>query len=120
MIPQWKSDTPIYLQLYEQVVERIIEGVLLEGDALPSMRKLAAEYQLNPLTISKSYQMLQDEGVVEKQRGKGLYICPGAQDKLLAREREQFMTNEWPSIKTKILRLKLNEKELLSELKENG
>ena len=118
MAQQWQADTPIYLQLYQQVVSRILEGNIQEGEALPSVRKVAAEYQLNPLTISKAYQMLQDENIVEKQRGKGLFVKAGAKQTMLVRERQQFLQQQWPSIVTQIKRLQLSPEELLAGLEE--
>jgi GntR family transcriptional regulator len=114
MTPQWDSEKPIYLQLYQQVVARILDGYIKEGEALPSVRKVAAEYQVNPITISKAYQMLQDEQVVEKQRGKGLFVKSGAQELMLDRERETFLVQQWPEILKQITRLKLSAKQLLT------
>ena len=114
MTPQWNPDKPIYLQLYQQVITRILDGYIKEGEALPSVRKVAAEYQLNPITISKAYQMLQDEKVVEKQRGKGLFVMPGAQGLMLDRERESFLSHQWPEIVKQITRLKLSPEQLLT------
>ena len=108
MTPQWDSEKPIYLQLYQQVVARILDGYITEGEALPSVRKVAAEYQVNPITISKAYQMLQDEQIVEKQRGKGLFVKPGAQELMLDRERETFLVQQWPEILKQITRLNLS------------
>ncbi len=116
MTPQWDPEKPIYLQLYQQVVTRILEGYIKEGEALPSVRKVAAEYQLNPITISKAYQMLQDEQIVEKQRGKGLFVKTGAQDLMLERERENFLSHQWPEILNQISRLKLSAEQLLSDI----
>ena len=114
MTPKWDPEKPIYLQLYQQVVTRILDGYIKEGEALPSVRKVAAEYQLNPMTISKAYQMLQDEAVVEKQRGKGLFVMPGAQVLMLDRERESFLSHQWPTVLKQITRLKLSPEQLLS------
>jgi GntR family transcriptional regulator len=114
MTPQWDSEKPIYLQLYQQVVARILDGYITEGEALPSVRKVAAEYQVNPITISKAYQMLQDEQIVEKQRGKGLFVKPGAQELMLERERETFLVQQWPAILKQITRLNLSAKQLLA------
>ena len=114
MTPQWDPEKPIYLQLYQQVVTRILDGYIKEGEALPSVRKVAAEYQLNPITISKAYQMLQDEHVVEKRRGKGLFVLAGAQELMLNRERERFLVQQWPEVLMQISRLKLSAEELLS------
>ena len=120
MAQQWQSDTPIYLQLYQQVVSRILDGNIQEGEALPSVRKVAAEYQLNPLTISKAYQMLQEKQIVEKQRGKGLFVKAGVQGLILARERQLFLEQQWPSIIEKIERLQLSPEQLLLSAREKG
>ena len=109
----WDADTPIYIQLYQQVITRIMDGHIKEGEALPSVRNVAAEYQLNPITISKAYQMLQDEQIVVKQRGKGLFVNPDVQEKILVRERASFLAQEWPSVLRKISRLKLSVEQLL-------
>lgn len=118
MPTQWDPDTPIYIQLYQQVLSRILDGYIVEGEALPSVRKVAAEYQLNPITISKAYQMLQDENIVEKQRGKGLFVNQGVQDIILNRERETFLTSQWPKIVEQINRLKLSTEDLLQPITE--
>ena len=118
MITHWNTDTPIYIQLYQQVIKRILDGNVAEGDALPSVRNVAAEYRLNPVTISKAYQMLQDENIVEKQRGKGLFVLPGVKNKILERERDSFLRNEWPAILQQIRRLKLSAEQLLVTPKE--
>ena len=113
MTQHWNNETPIYLQLYQTVVRRILDGVLQEGEALPSVRNVAAEYQLNPVTISKAYQLLQDEQIVDKQRGVGLFINEGAKQQILQRERETFLTDEWPKIIAQIERLQLSTEQLL-------
>mgnify|MGYP000589667115 FL=1 len=118
MPTQWDPDTPIYIQLYQQVVTRILDGYITEGEPLPSVRKVAAEYQLNPITISKAYQMLQDENIVEKQRGKGLFVKHGVQDTILNRERENFLSAQWPKILEQINRLKLSTEDLLQPITE--
>jgi GntR family transcriptional regulator len=120
MTPQWDSEKPIYLQLYQQVIARILDGYIKEGEALPSVRKVAAEYQINPITISKAYQMLQDEQVVEKQRGKGLFVIPGAQELMLERERGLFLSQQWPEVLKQITRLKLSAEQLLSNPTESN
>ena len=114
MTSQWDADKPIYLQLYQQVLTRILDGYIKEGEALPSVRKVASQYQINPITISKAYQMLQDEDIVEKQRGKGLFVKPGAQEFMLERERAAFLTQQWPQIFQQITRLKLSAEQLLA------
>ena len=114
MTTQWNADIPIYIQLYQQVITRILDGHIVEGEALPSVRKVAAEYQVNPITISKAYQMLQDEGIVEKQRGKGLFVKQGVQAFVLTRERESFLRQQWPQILQQINRLKLSPEQLLT------
>ena len=114
MTTHWDTDTPIYVQLYQTVVKRILDGNLSEGEALPSVRNVAAEYRLNPVTISKAYQMLQDQQIVEKQRGIGLFIVRGVKEKILARERSSFLTQEWPRILQQIQRLQLSAEQLLT------
>ena len=119
MTIHWNGDAPIYIQLYQQVIKRILDGNIREGEALPSVRKVASEYQLNPVTISKAYQMLQDEQYVEKQRGKGLFVKTGAANNILEKERNSFLTIEWPLILQQILRLKLSVEELPNTIEEN-
>lgn len=113
MDPKWNEDQPIYRQLRDRVVAMILEGVLVDGDALPSVRNVAAEYRLNPLTVLKGYQELVDEGLVEKKRGRGMFVNEGAQTKLLKAERERFLEKEWPQVVVRIERLDLDAAELL-------
>ena len=113
MDPKWNEDQPIYRQLRDRVVTMILEGVLGDGDALPSVRNVAAEYRLNPLTVLKGYQELVDEGLVEKKRGRGMFVNAGARDKLLRDERQRFVEKEWPEIMATIQRLGLDVAELL-------
>jgi|TARA_B110000483_G_scaffold89471_1_gene110427 GntR family transcriptional regulator len=113
MDPKWNKDQPIYRQLRDRVVAMILEQVLGDGDALPSVRNVAAEYQLNPLTVLKGYQKLVDEGLVEKKRGRGMFVNDGAHVMLLKAERQRFMEKEWPEIIATISRLDLDVKELL-------
>ena len=96
MDPKWNEDQPIYRQLRDRVVAMILEGVLADGDALPSVRNVAAEYRLNPLTVLKGYQVLANEKLVEKKRGRGMFINDGARVKLLKVERQRFFEKEWP------------------------
>ena len=112
MQPKWDDNQPIYRQLKERVLEMILDGDLVDGDALPSVRTVAAEYQLNPLTVLKGYQALVDDGLVEKQRGKGMFVTSGARDRLLASERQRFVEEEWPRVLTTIERLGLELDEL--------
>lgn len=114
MDPKWSEDLPIYRQLRDRVVEMILEGVLGDGDALPSVRNVAAEYRLNPLTVLKGYQELVDEGLVEKKRGRGMFVTDGAQKQLLKDERRRFVDKEWPKVLETIDRLGLDAAELLS------
>lgn len=122
MDPNWNDSQPIYRQLRDRVVEMILEGVLGDGDALPSVRSVAAEYRLNPLTVLKGYQELVDEGLVEKRRGRGMFIMEGAKKALLAGERELFLNEQWPSVVATIRRLGLDLDDLVeiarSELEE--
>ena len=116
MDPKWNEDQPIYRQLRDRVVAMILEGVLADGDALPSVRNVAAEYRLNPLTVLKGYQELVDEELVEKKRGRGMFVTEGARKKLLKDERQRFLDKEWPLIVATIDRLGLNAEELLTQV----
>lgn len=116
MDPKWNEDQPIYRQLRDRVVAMILEGVLEDGDALPSVRNVAAEYRLNPLTVLKGYQELVDEELVEKKRGRGMFVTEGARKKLLKDERQRFLEKEWPGIVATIDRLGLSAEELLAEV----
>ncbi len=123
MDPKWNEDLPIYRQLRDRVVAMILEGVLGDGDALPSVRNVAAEYRLNPLTVLKGYQELVDEGLVEKKRGRGMFINDGARKQLLKDERQRFVQKEWPKVVETINRLGLDLDDLLNDaekMKETG
>lgn len=113
MDPKWSEDLPIYRQLRDRVVAMILEGVLTDGDALPSVRNVAAEYRLNPLTVLKGYQELVDEGLVEKKRGRGMFVNSGARKQLLKDERRRFIEKEWPKVVETIDRLGLDVTDLL-------
>jgi GntR family transcriptional regulator len=115
MDPKWNEDQPIYRQLRDRVVAMILEEVLVEGDALPSVRNVAAEYRLNPLTVLKGYQELVDEGLVEKKRGRGMFVNEGALVMLLKAERERFLEKEWPKVVATIQRLHLDAADLLKQ-----
>ena len=111
---EWNDREPIYRQLCDRVVEMILDGVLKEGDPLPSVRSVAAEYRVNPLTVLKSYQQLVDEGLVEARRGLGMFVVDGARKLLLKGEREKFLAEEWPKIQETIQRLGLSVDDLLN------
>jgi len=113
MDPQWDESLPIYRQLRDRVVAMILEGVLREGDALPSVRSVAAEFRLNPLTVLKGYQQLVDENLVEKRRGRGMFVSSGARAALMKDERQRFLDGEWPRVYATIQRLGLSAAELL-------
>ena len=110
---EWSDGAPIYRQLKERVVAMMLDGVLKPGDALPSVRQVAAEYRLNPITVSRAYQELADEAIVEKRRGLGMYVTEGASEKLLNSERERFLHEEWPLVLERIQRLGLSLERLL-------
>ena len=110
---EWSDGAPIYRQLKERVVAMLLDGLLKPGDALPSVRQVAAEYQLNPITVSRAYQELADEAIVEKRRGLGMYVTEGASEKLLSSERERFLREEWPLVLERIQRLGLAIEDLL-------
>jgi GntR family transcriptional regulator len=113
MPTHWNDSQPIYWQLKERTVAMILEGTLAEGEALPSVRTVASEFQLNPITVSKSYQTLVDDGLVEKRRGLGMFVCAGARKKLISSERDKFLNEEWPSTLNRISQLGLDAEELL-------
>ncbi len=110
----WNDNAPIYRQLRDHVVAMILDGVLKQGDALPSVRQVAADFQLNPITLSKAYQELVDEQLVEKRRGLGMYVTEGARDALLHSERERFLREEWPALYARLKRMNLDLKSLLA------
>jgi DNA-binding transcriptional regulator YhcF (GntR family) len=114
---EWNDSQPIYRQLRDRVVAMILDGVLKEGDPLPSVRNVAAEYRVNPLTVLKGYQQLVDEGLVETRRGLGMFINAGARGLLLKGERQKFLAEEWPRVYENIQRLGLTAEELLGGTK---
>ena len=114
MDANWNDSQPIYRQLRDRVVAMILEGALKEGDALPSVRNVAADFRLNPLTVLKGYQQLVDEQLVEKRRGRGMYVAEGAQRALLKGERQKFLEDDWPRVHATIQRLGLSAAELLA------
>ena len=110
----WNDSTPIYRQLRDRVVAMILDGVLKQGDALPSVRQVAADFQINPITVSKAYQELVDENLVEKRRGLGMYVTEGARGALMKSERDRFLSDEWPQLYARLQRLGLSLKELMA------
>lgn len=117
---QWNDKEPIYLQLKDQIRDMILSGDLKEGDSLPSVRHVAMDYKVNPITVSKSYQLLVEEELVEKKRGLGMFVQPGAAKKLQFNENEQFINEDWPKILTKIRHLSVDTNQLINSLKEIG
>jgi GntR family transcriptional regulator len=115
----WNDNAPIYRQLRDRVVAMILDGILKQGDALPSLRQVAADFQLKPITVSKAYQELVDDQLVEKRRGLGMYVAEGARNALLHSERERFLREEWPMLRERLERLGLDLQALLSQPK-NG
>lgn len=111
---EWNDSQPIYRQLRDRVVAMILDGVLQEGDPLPSVRTVAAEYRVNPLTVLKGYQHLVDEKLVEKKRGRGMFINAGARELLLQSERQKFLAEQWPLVRATIQRLGLTPEDLLA------
>ena len=111
----WNDNAPIYRQLKNKVIGMMLDGALKAGDALPSVRQIAAEYQLNPITVSKAYQELVDDNLVEKRRGIGMYVTEGASEKLLASGRERFLREEWPAMLERIRQLGLDVEHLLRD-----
>jgi GntR family transcriptional regulator len=117
---QWDESQPIYRQLRDRVVAMMLEGVLKEGEPLPSVRQVAAEYRLNPLTVLKAYQQLADEGLVDKRRGLGMFVAPNAGAALMKDERTRFLETDWPKIRATIQRLGLSTETLLNTAPAEG
>jgi GntR family transcriptional regulator len=115
----WNDSTPIYRQLRDRVVAMILDGVLKQGDALPSVRQVAADFQINPITVSKAYQELVDENLVEKRRGLGMYVTEGARSALMKSERDRFLSEEWPPLYARLTRLGLSLQDLLDESRQH-
>ena len=118
MTTQWNDSQPIYWQLKERTIAMILDGTLAEGDALPSVRTVASDFQLNPITVSKSYQALVDDELVEKRRGLGMFVRAGAKRKLTDSERQKFLNEEWPAMVTRMKQLGLDINVLLQSAKE--
>lgn len=113
MSTHWNDSQPIYWQLKERTVAMILDGTLSEGEALPSVRTVASEFHLNPITVSKSYQALVDDGLVEKRRGLGMFVREGARKSLVKSERDKFLNDEWPAMLSRIEQLGLKVENLL-------
>ena len=111
---EWKDNEPIYLQLRQLVLSQILSGSLPEGEAVPSVRQVASQERINPLTVSKAYQTLVDEGLLEKRRGLGMFVNEGARAQALERERQRFLSQEWPATLARIENLQLDAEHLLS------
>ena len=119
MVTHWNDSQPIYWQLKERTVAMILDGTLAEGEALPSVRTVASEFQLNPITVSKSYQALVDDGLVEKRRGLGMFVREGAHKSLVSSERTKFLDEEWPAMISRIEQLGLSMEDLLTNAIKN-
>ena len=117
---KWNDKEPIYLQLKDLIKDMILSGDIREGDALPSVRQVAMDYKVNPITVSKSYQILVDEELVEKRRGLGMFVQNGAAKKVQSNENEQFIKEDWPKILTKIQHLNLDTTQLINSLNAIG
>jgi GntR family transcriptional regulator len=116
----WNDNQPIYIQLREKVIGLILDEVLKDGDALPSVRNVSAEYRVNPITVSKAYQTLVDDQLITKKRGLGMFVQDGARAQLLESEKQKFIHQEWPQIKRRIERLGLAVDELLANKAEDS
>ncbi|PCJ48832.1 MAG: GntR family transcriptional regulator [Gammaproteobacteria bacterium] len=120
MQTNWNDNQPIYIQLREKVIALILDGVLNEGDALPSVRNVSSEYRVNPITVSKAYQTLVDDGLVEKKRGLGMFVKSDAKNLLLKSEIKKFLERDWPEVMSRIKRLGLSAEELLATKSSKG
>lgn len=116
MQDSWRDDQPIYRQLHERILGLILKGSIKEGEAIPSVRQVAADYQINHLTVAKAYQELVDTGLVEKRRGLGMFVVPGARQKAMASEREKFVQQELPQIVQRAQQLGMKEAELVEKI----
>lgn len=116
MATAWNDNAPIYRQLKERIVMMILAGAVKAGEALPSVRQVAADFQLNPITVSRAYQELVDDNIIEMRRGMGMFVLEGAIEKLLASERERFLTEEWPAMLARIARLGISVQQLLEDV----
>jgi GntR family transcriptional regulator len=114
MSSHWNDSQPIYWQLKERTVAMILDGTLAEGEALPSVRTVASEFHLNPITVSKSYQALVDDDLVEKRRGLGMFVLEGARKNLITSERGKFLNDEWPAMLSRVEHLGLKIEDLLN------
>ena len=112
----WRDDLPIWRHIKDRVLVAIVDGGLKEGEPLPSVRQVALDLQVNPLTVSRAYQELADEGVVERRRGLGMFVVEGAQKDVSTTERDAFLRDEWPLVVTRIKRLRLSAKDLLKDI----
>jgi GntR family transcriptional regulator len=112
----WNDTDPIYRQLFDRMIELMLDGIFIDGDALPSVRQIASDHRINPITVSKAYQMLVDDGLVEKRRGLGMFVIEGAAARLALVERNKFLTEEWPQVCVKIKRLGFSTTDLLKDL----
>lgn len=120
MDPEWNDSQPIYRQIRDRVVAMILDGLLKPGDPLPSVRNVATESRVNPLTVLKAYQQLTDEGLVEKRRGLGMFVNAGARELLLSAERDKFLKEQWPEVLATIQRLGLADELLGRPAKPRG
>jgi GntR family transcriptional regulator len=114
MRSDWRDNEPIYRQIRDRIVKRMLDQALGDGDPLPSVREVATDYQVNPLTVLKAYQLLVDEGLVESRRGLGMYVVTGARKKLLTALKKRFVDEEWPQIVATVERLELDWSALLA------
>ncbi len=112
---EWLNDKPIYLQIKDTIIAQIIDGKIVEKTLLPSIRQLSMDYQINPLTVSKAYQVLVDDDIIQKQRGLGMEVKQHARAKLLEQQKQIFINEEWPLLKKKLQRLDINLEELLND-----
>ena len=113
---QFNDSQPIFLQIRQRIVEMILKKSVAEGEALPSVRQIATDLSVNPLTVTKAHDGLVDIGVVESRRGMGMFVRDGAREKLLTHEREKFLHEDWPRVMSQIRALELDPASLLKEI----
>lgn len=117
-IPHWSDDVPIYRQLMDHLIGLILDKTYPEGEMLPSVRQLATDYEINPLTVAKAYKELARDGLTDKLRGEGLVVRKGVRETLLRRERNKFLNDEWPVLRVRLKRLGIDMQTLAKRFEE--
>lgn len=115
---EWQDNQPIFRQLADKITEQILQGIWPEGEPLPSVRTVSADLKINHLTVMKGYQLLVDEGLVEKRRGQGMYVASGALNQLKTQQRQQFLEQQIPQIAATLTQIDMSLEDLMQQLKQ--